>query len=69
MGLTPGWLDMSSLNHPVTRSAYVAVLRKDLPSPLAPESDEEKNYRSDSAEPDNKDKGKSRRRSRSTSMV
>jgi tricorn protease len=35
-------LDMSSTNRPVTRSVYVAVLRKDLPSPLAPESDEEK---------------------------
>ena len=35
-------LDMSSNSHPVTRSVYVAVLRKDLPSPLAPESDEEK---------------------------
>ncbi|HLL70937.1 MAG TPA: hypothetical protein VK363_05855, partial [Pyrinomonadaceae bacterium] len=37
-----GWLDMSSFDKPVTRSAYVVVLRKDLPSPLAPESDEEK---------------------------
>ena len=42
MGLTTGWLDMTSEAHPVTRSVYVAVLRKDLPSPLAPESDEEK---------------------------
>jgi tricorn protease len=42
VGLTPGWLDMSSLDRPVTRSVYVMVLRKDLPSPLAPESDEEK---------------------------
>jgi tricorn protease len=42
IGLNTGWLDMSSLNHPVTRSVYLAVLRKDLPSPLAPESDEEK---------------------------
>ena len=42
LGLTTGWLDMTSMDHPVTRSAYVAVLRKDLPSPLAPESDEEK---------------------------
>jgi tricorn protease len=42
MGLTTGWLDMTSEEHPVTRSVYVAVLRKDLPSPLAPESDEEK---------------------------
>ena len=42
MGLTTGWLDMTSEAHPVTRSAYVAVLRKDLPSPLSPESDDEK---------------------------
>jgi tricorn protease len=42
IGLNTGWLDMSSLNRPVTRSVYVAVLNKDLPSPLAPESDEEK---------------------------
>jgi tricorn protease len=42
IGLTAGWLDMSSEAHPVTRSAYVAVLTKDQPSPLAPESDEEK---------------------------
>jgi len=34
--------DMSAYAHHVTRSVYVAVLRKDLPSPLAPESDEEK---------------------------
>lgn len=34
--------DMSSYEHPITRSAYVVILRKDLPSPLDPESDEEK---------------------------
>ncbi|HXH51118.1 MAG TPA: PDZ domain-containing protein [Terriglobia bacterium] len=42
MGLTAGWLDMTNEAHPVTRSVYVAVLAKDLPSPLAPESDDEK---------------------------
>ena len=40
--LSTGWLDMSSIQRPVSRSVYVAVLAKDLPSPLAPESDEEK---------------------------
>ena len=49
MGLTTGWLDMTSEAHPVTRSVYVAVLRRDLPSPLAPQSDEEK-----TAAPENK---------------
>ncbi len=42
IGPTTGWLDLSSAGHNVTRSVYVMVLRKDLPSPLAPESDEEK---------------------------
>ncbi len=40
--LSIGWLDMSSIQRPVTRSVYLAVLAKDQPSPLAPESDEEK---------------------------
>jgi tricorn protease len=42
MGLATGWLDMTSMDRPVTRSVYVVVLRKDLPSPTAPESDDEK---------------------------
>ncbi|MEP6507860.1 MAG: PDZ domain-containing protein [Gemmatimonadales bacterium] len=33
---------MMTFDHPVTRSLYAIVLRNDLPSPLAPESDEEK---------------------------
>ncbi|HXG91749.1 MAG TPA: PDZ domain-containing protein [Blastocatellia bacterium] len=43
-GPTSGWLDMSSFPHQasLTRSVYAVVLRNDLPSPLAPESDEEK---------------------------
>jgi tricorn protease len=40
-GLSVGWLDLSSAERPVRRSLYVAVLKKDAPSPLAPESDEE----------------------------
>lgn len=40
--LSSSWLDMSGINRPVSRSVYVAVLDKGLPSPLAPESDEEK---------------------------
>jgi tricorn protease len=48
VGPTTGWLDLSSANRIVTRSAYLVVLRKDLPSPLAPESDEEKTAADDS---------------------
>jgi tricorn protease len=39
--LNTGWLDMSSYDRPVTRAVYLAVLKKDEPSPLSPESDEE----------------------------
>jgi tricorn protease len=42
VGPTLFGLNMSTDDHTVTRSVYVVVLRKDLPSPLAPESDEEK---------------------------
>jgi tricorn protease len=42
VGLSAVSFDMSSDERPVTRSAYVVVLDKDLPSPLAPESDDEK---------------------------
>jgi tricorn protease len=35
-------LDMSGDTHNITRSAYIVILRQNLPSPLAPQSDEEK---------------------------
>lgn len=41
-GQSLSWLDMSSMTNPnVTSSVYCVVLRKDLPNPLQPESDEE----------------------------
>jgi tricorn protease len=52
VGPTTGWLDLSSINRPITRSAYLMVLRKDQPSPLAPESDEEKSAAADDSKPD-----------------
>jgi len=42
VALSTAGLDMSSDEHRVSRSVYVAVLSKDEKSPLAPESDEEK---------------------------
>jgi tricorn protease len=42
VGPGSSWLDMSGMNRPVSRTAYVVVLRKVLPSPLVPESDDEK---------------------------
>jgi tricorn protease len=41
-GPTVGWIDMSSFDHPVTRSLYLVMLRNDRPSPLISLSDEEK---------------------------
>jgi len=53
--LNTGWLDMTSLQRPVTRSVYVMVLKKDEASPLAPESDEEKSKEADKSDKDKKD--------------
>ncbi len=41
-GQTNGWLDMSSFPFQTTRSVYAIVLKNTDPSPLSPESDEEK---------------------------
>ncbi len=41
-GPVKGGIEMSNFNHPITRSVYLVVLDRTLPSPLAPESDEEK---------------------------
>jgi len=42
MGLSAGWLDLSSFQHPLLRNIYAAVLKKGDPSPVEPQSDEEK---------------------------
>ncbi|MGA2345652.1 MAG: PDZ domain-containing protein, partial [Candidatus Sulfotelmatobacter sp.] len=55
-GLTLAGLDMSSDEHRVTRSVYVAVLSKDEKSPLAPESDEENKPKDEKKADASKDK-------------
>jgi tricorn protease len=40
-GPSTGWLEMSSLDRPVRRAIYLAVLNAAEPSPLLPESDDE----------------------------
>jgi tricorn protease len=47
VSLNTGWLDMSSVERPQRRGIYCAVLARDLPSPLLPESDEEKSPEQD----------------------
>ena len=42
LGPAISFAEMSTFSHQSSRSVYAVVLRKDLPSPLAPESDEEK---------------------------
>jgi tricorn protease len=49
IGPTLGF-EMSAIHRPVTRSVYVLVLANDQPSPLAPESDEEKDVDGKSAD-------------------
>jgi tricorn protease len=61
VALTTAGLDMSSDEHRVSRSAYVAVLSKEEKSPLAPESDEEKPKDEKKADQDrDKDKDKAK---------
>ena len=42
IGPTISFADLSGIDHQTSRSVYAIVLRNDIPSPLAPESDEEK---------------------------
>ncbi len=42
VGQAISFADLTSVDHQTTRNVYAIVLRNDLPSPLAPESDEEK---------------------------
>ncbi len=42
IGPSISFADLSGIAHQSTRSVYAVVLRNDIPSPLAPESDEEK---------------------------
>jgi tricorn protease len=42
LGLKSQWLDMTSYDHNENFGLYLAVLKKDEPSPLLPESDEDK---------------------------
>ncbi|HEX6739025.1 MAG TPA: PDZ domain-containing protein, partial [Vicinamibacteria bacterium] len=56
VALATAGLDMSSNERRVSRSVYVAVLSKDAPSPLAPESDEEgKDQKKDGEDKDKAD--------------
>lgn len=58
-GLNVGWLDMSSYERPLNHSLYLAVLKADQPSPLAPQSDEEKVAEDEDAEESGEDEGDS----------
>jgi tricorn protease len=66
VALSAGDLDMSSYEHPITRSVYVVVLNKADKSPLAPESDEEKPKEEKKADQEKgKDQGKDAGKSKS----
>ncbi|MBI3649908.1 MAG: PD40 domain-containing protein [Acidobacteria bacterium] len=52
LGPAISFADLSGIAHQTTRNVYAVVLRNDIPSPLAPESDEEK------VQPEKKDEAK-----------
>jgi tricorn protease len=54
------WFAMSNADMQMTRSIYLAVLRKDIPSPLAKESDEEKGME-EKKEPEKKEEPKGKK--------
>jgi len=56
--LNVGWLDMTSYERPTTRAIYLAVLDKDDPSPLLPESDEEAKEKEKGKDDEAAEKGK-----------
>ncbi|HEY2460352.1 MAG TPA: PDZ domain-containing protein [Candidatus Acidoferrum sp.] len=56
VGLSSGWLDLSSYQHPVLRNIYAAVLKKGDPSPVEPQSDEEKADKKPDEKPKDADK-------------
>jgi tricorn protease len=56
VGLTAGWLDLSSFQHPLTRNVYAVVLKKGDPNPVEPQSDEEKVAKEEKGKDGDKDK-------------
>jgi tricorn protease len=50
-GPAAGWLEMSSVDRPVTRAVYLVVLREEDPSPLLPKSGDEPGARRSAPEP------------------
>lgn len=54
-GLAYGWLSMTSLERPITRSVYVATLQATTASPIAPQADFEKAHPAASDGKDGKD--------------
>jgi tricorn protease len=57
-GPVKDWFAMSNADMRITKGIYLAVLKKDLPSPLAKESDEEKGTAKDTAKDAAKDTAK-----------
>ena len=56
VGPTISFADLSASGHQVTHSVYAVVLRNDIPSPLSPESDEEKIKPAETPKPKSKPK-------------
>jgi tricorn protease len=55
IGLGAGWLDLTSIQIPVTRTVYAVVLKKGDRGPVEPQSDEEKVAKAEDSSKDRKD--------------
>jgi tricorn protease len=60
IGPTTNGIDMSGMLRPVTRSVYLVVLDKSVPSPFSPESDEEKDKPADKSKDGDKKEDKNK---------
>ncbi|UCE42890.1 MAG: PD40 domain-containing protein [Candidatus Aminicenantes bacterium] len=61
-GQSTGWLDLTAFDRNINMHIYLVVLRKDLPSPLAPESDEEKPEEEQKKDPPKKEEKESEKK-------
>jgi tricorn protease len=69
VGPTTNGIDMSGFNRPVSRNVYVVVLDKQTPSPLGPESDDEKAAEADKAKAGASDKKKEEKAADKTTKI
>src|SRR5258708_16491003 len=64
VGLTAGWLDLSSFQHPLTRNVYAVVLKKGDANPVEPQTHEEKLGKEEKPKEGNKKNDKNKQKNK-----